>query len=52
MNKSKRHEDDSVDPIVNSLVSEQEITKKCKCGSISHVRTSHRDCPMNMGKSG
>ena len=28
MNKSKRHEDDSVDPIVNSLVSEQEITKK------------------------
>ena len=48
MGKRKKHEDDSIDPI-----SEQEITKKkCKCGSTSHLRTSHRDCPMNKGKTG
>ena len=53
MNKSKRHEDDSVDAIGNSTISDKEITtKKCKCGSTSHLRTSHRDCPMNKGKTG
>ena len=52
MNKSKSHEEDSVDKI-DSTISEQEITtKKCKCGSTSHLRTSHRDCPMNKGKTG
>ena len=50
MNKHKRHEDDIVDSIGNS---EKEITKKkCRCGSTSHLRTSHRDCPMNKGKTG
>ena len=40
-------------PIGNSFVSEQESTrKKCKCGSISHVQISHRDRPMNKGKTG
>ena len=52
MNKSKSHEEDSVDKI-DSTISEQEITKKkCRCGSTSHLRTSHRDCPMNKGKTG
>ena len=53
MNKSKGHEDDSVDLLGNSTISERELTtKKCKCGSTSHLRTSHRDCPMNKGKTG
>ena len=26
--------------------------KKCKCGSTTHLRTSHHDCPMNKGKAG
>ena len=53
MNKSKSHEEDSIYKIGNSTISEQEITtKKCKCGSTSHLRTSHRDCPMNKGKTG
>ena len=25
--------------------------KKCKCGSTTHLRTSHRECPMNKSKS-
>ena len=50
MNK-RRAEDDSVDPISNFSISEQENTKKCRCGSTSHVRISHRDCPMNKGKT-
>ena len=24
--------------------------KKCKCGSTTHLRTSHRECPMNKSK--
>ena len=24
--------------------------KKCKCGSTTHLRTSHRECPMNKNK--
>ena len=54
MNKSNLfHEEDSIYKIGNSTISEQEITtKKCKCGSTSHLRTSHRDCPMNKGKTG
>ena len=53
MNKSKRHDDDSVDLLGSSTISDKEITtKKCKCGSTSHLRTSHRDCPMNKGKTG
>ena len=24
--------------------------KRCKCGSPTHLRTSHRQCPMNKGK--
>jgi hypothetical protein len=26
---------------------ETAVKKKCKCGSESHARTTHRDCPMN-----
>lgn len=26
------------------------IQKKCKCGSISHKRTSHKDCPLRKKK--
>ena len=52
MNKNKGHGDGSVDSIGNSTRSQQEVTtKKCRCGSISHLRTSHRDCPMNKGKT-
>ena len=27
-------------------------TKRCKCGSASHLRISHSDCPMNPSKTG
>ena len=50
---NKRYADYSVDSIGNSTRSEQEITtKKCRCGSTSHLSTSRRDCPMNKGKTG
>ncbi len=26
---------------------ETAVKKKCKCGSKSHARTTHRDCPLN-----
>ena len=26
------------------------VKKRCKCGSTTHLRTSHRDCPMGKRK--
>ena len=53
MNKNKGQGNGSVDSIGNSMRSQLEITtKRCRCGSTSHLRTSHRDCPVNKGKTG
>ena len=52
------HSIDARDLLGNSSVSGPESSvvvasrKMCKCGSSTHLQTSHRHCPMNSGKKG
>ena len=36
----------SADSVADGVVVTSSVTK-CKCGSVTHKRTNHRDCPLN-----
>jgi hypothetical protein len=47
VNKHYAHYKDDIDDFFERKAIIEKIVKPCRCGSISHKRTNHKNCPLN-----